>query len=531
MSLGAKVTCLVLLVYVFYATIFIVIGYSVYAKEIDDYYKHLSVGIARTAASLMDGDKIPSYAKTMTKDDSYFNMLNRLFDIKRYNDVKFIYVEIISGDNAVYIMDADTDETVLELGETRPLSPHTLGHLDTLKDGIPPFISNTESGWLSSSYAPVFDSKGDVAALVGVDMSMDEIMTKRHGHLMVLILSTAAAAILIVCSFLAFIRHFIVVPVNKLATAAVSFASDDRRDRSTGLAASAISSLDISTGDEIESLAEAIKTMTRDITEYIEYITAITSERERISAELNIASRIQSGMLPHIQPFRDMREFDIYAVMAPAKEIGGDFYDFFMIDRDHLAMVIADVSGKGVPAALFMVVSKTLIRYEMSRSGDLDAAFTSVNRQLCEGNDEDMFVTAWAAVFEISAGQLTFVNAGHNPPLVRRFGGNFEYIIERPIAVPLAVSPETRYGKYRIKLLPGDVLYLYTDGVTEAEGANGSMYGSGRLKTVLDAYGGEDPEEMLRIVMDDIGSFAGGAPQFDDITMLGMHVNEKRDIL
>jgi sigma-B regulation protein RsbU (phosphoserine phosphatase) len=235
-------------------------------------------------------------------------------------------------------------------------------------------------------------------------------------------------------------------------------------------------------------------------------------------------------MLPHeFQRFIDRHEFDIYAVMTPAKKVGGDLYDFFMIDDDHLAIVIADVSDKGVPAALFMAISKTLLRHELPRGGDLDAAFVSVNKQLCEGNDESMFVTAWAAVFEISTGWLSFVNAGHNPPLVRHSGENFEYVIQRPISPPLAVEPETRYRQNRMKLFPGDILYLYTDGVTESSDAYGNMYGGARLKEVLDSFGGTKPDEMLRFVTDDIHDFAGDAPQFDDITMLGMYVNENRD--
>jgi serine phosphatase RsbU (regulator of sigma subunit) len=187
------------------------------------------------------------------------------------------------------------------------------------------------------------------------------------------------------------------------------------------------------------------------------------------------------------------------------------------------------VSDKGVPAALFMAISKTLLRNELPRNSNLDDALISVNKQLCENNDEGMFVTAWAAVFEISTGWLSFVNAGHNPPLVRHSGGNFEYVVERPASLPLAVEPDTLYRQNRMKLFPGDTLYLYTDGVTESSNASGSMYGSVRLKEVLDAFEGTKPDEMLRFVTDDIHSFVGDAPQFDDITMLGMHVNANRD--
>jgi sigma-B regulation protein RsbU (phosphoserine phosphatase) len=526
-SLGAKTTCLVLLAYILYSAVSIVIGYSDYTINVDEHYKRLAVNIARTAAGFMDGDKIPLYAETMTKDEDYFRMLDILFEIKNDNDILFLYVEIISGDNVVYIMDADTSETAYELGEARPLAAESYKYLDNLEHGIPPFITHSNFGWLSSAYAPVFDSRGRVSALVGVDISMDEVAAEQHSYLVKLLLAMIAAVTLTIYVFLKLLRRFIIIPVNRLAAAAESFVTNGPREESAGLATSSISRLDIHTGDEIESLCAAMKTMAGDITEYVKNITEITSERERISAELNIAARIQLSMLPRVfPPFPDRLEFGLYAVMIPAKEVGGDFYDFFMIDGDHLGMVIADVSGKGVPAALFMVISKTLIRGEMTGGEDLGEVITAVNRQLCGSNDENMFVTAWAAVLEISTGTLAYVNAGHNPPLVKRAEAGFEYIKEQHPAMALAVMPETNYRRNRIKLSPGDSLYLYTDGVTEAMDTSMSLYGEDRLKRVLNASPSVDPEKLLVFLINDIKNFVGSTSQSDDITMLGIHINE-----
>ena len=174
---------------------------------------------------------------------------------------------------------------------------------------------------------------------------------------------------------------------------------------------SALALLDIHTGDEVENLSHALKRMERDINGYIENLTHVTAEKERIGAELSVATHIQASMLPCIFPaFPNRREFDIYATMTPAKEVGGDFYDFFLVDDDHLAVVIADVSGKGVPAALFMVIAKTLIKDHTQSGKPPEEVFTEVNRQLCEANDENLFVTAWMGVLEISTGKLVYVH-------------------------------------------------------------------------------------------------------------------------
>ena len=227
-------------------------------------------------------------------------------------------------------------------------------------------------------------------------------------------------------------------------------------------------------------------------------------------------------MLPRIFPaFPERTEFDIYATMNPAKEVGGDFYDFFLVDDDHLAVVIADVSGKGVPAALFMVIAKTLIKNHAQNREDPGAVFTQTNAQLCEGNDAGLFVTAWMGILEISTGKFIYVNAGHNPPLLKRAGGQFEWLKSRPGFV-LAGMEGVRYRENSLQLEPGDRLYLYTDGVTEATNGAQELFGEERLQQVLN----DDPdlpvEELLPKVKNSIDVFVGDADQFDDITMLGL---------
>ena len=253
----------------------------------------------------------------------------------------------------------------------------------------------------------------------------------------------------------------------------------------------------------------------------LERQAADSSARQRIETELNVATQIQADMLPRIFPaFPEREEFDIYASMTPAKEVGGDFYDFFLVDDDHLALVIADVSGKGVPAALFMVIAKTLLKNAAQTGLSPKSVLEKVNNQLCENNEADMFVTAWLGVYEISTGKLTAANAGHEYPALRRVEGGFELVRDRHGFV-LAGMENARYREYELTLEPGDALFVYTDGVAEATDASNTLYGTGRMLAALNARPG-GPEALLAAVRDDIDRFVGDAPQFDDITMLAI---------
>jgi len=262
--------------------------------------------------------------------------------------------------------------------------------------------------------------------------------------------------------------------------------------------------------------------MQEDMLNYIRDLMAMTAEKERIGAELNVATQIQADMLPRIfPPFPERGEFDIYAIMNPAKEVGGDFYDFFLVDDDHLAVVIADVSGKGVPAALFMVIAKTLIKNHAQNRDAPGSVFTNTNSQLCEGNDAGLFVTSWMAVLQISTGEMSYVNAGHNPPLLKRKDGRYEWLKSRPGFV-LAGMESVRYRESSIRLEDGDRLFLYTDGVTEATNAQQELFGEERLQDALNNQGDSSIRELLISVKEQIDGFVGEAEQFDDITMLGI---------
>ena len=275
------------------------------------------------------------------------------------------------------------------------------------------------------------------------------------------------------------------------------------------------------TGDEIEVLAESFAKQSARTALYIEQIKRVTAEKERIGAELDMASRIQGSQLPNLfPPFPDRKEFSLYASMDPAKEVGGDFYDFFMIDEDHMGFVIADVSGKGVPAALLMMVSRVLIKSSLQNGKSPAETLASVNNQLCESNKEDFFVTVWLAVLELSTGNGVAANAGHEHPVLRRAGGKYELQVYRH-SLAVGVMKDVPFRQHEFHLNPGDSFFVYTDGVPEATDSKSELYGTGRMLEALNRDADAEPDQVLANLTRDINRFVAGAEQFDDITMLG----------
>ena len=268
----------------------------------------------------------------------------------------------------------------------------------------------------------------------------------------------------------------------------------------------------------------------------IEKQKEITKKGARIETELNLANAIQKNMLPSIfPPFPEHREFDIYASMFPAKEVGGDFYDMFLIDDNHLAICMAAVSGKGVPASLFMMISKILIKNISCIDKETDIALTRVNNMLCDGNKLGLFVTAWFGILDLKNGNLEFVNAGHNPPLLySRKTGKFEYLRTKPNLL-LAWKENVNYIKNEIQLEPGDRIFLYTDGVTEATNSENKLYREERLQDFLNNNLNLNAEETIKALKENLDKFVGNVEQFDDITMLEFcfkgNENEKDNII
>lgn len=279
----------------------------------------------------------------------------------------------------------------------------------------------------------------------------------------------------------------------------------------------------IRSNNEIGELADDVSTMAEELDVYMDRIQEFAAENERIGAELNLASRIQLAMLPMIfPPFPEHDELDIYATMIPAKEVGGDFYDFFMVDENHLALVMADVSGKGVPAALFMTITKVLLQNELLSGKDPATVLETLNERICRNNTEEMFVTVWLGILDLKTGVLTCSNAGHEYPVLRQPGGHFEVLKDKHGFV-VGGMPGMKYTNYTIEMQPGSKLFVYTDGVPEAERGDRKQFGLEQTVTMLRRFEDLPPQSIVTGMSSAVYDFVGEVPQFDDLTMLVLH--------
>lgn len=316
---------------------------------------------------------------------------------------------------------------------------------------------------------------------------------------------------------LALIAYFIIRPLKEVQED-IRFYKDSKRSKDV------IESLSkIKSRNEIGQLAEDVIELTREIDNYTKKIASISAEEERIGTELALAARIQESMLPMtFPPFPDRKEFEIYARMDPAKEVGGDFYDFFFIDDDHLCVVIADVSGKGVPAAMFMTISKIILANTAKLGKSPAETLENANSAICPNNREEMFVTVWMGILELSTGILTASNAGHEYPILKEPGGKFELLKDRHSFV-IGGMEGLKYHSYEMRIAPGSTLFLYTDGLPEATDAKKNMFGTDRILKVLNKKPNQSPEQILHTMIGAVNNFVKDAEQFDDLTMLCLY--------
>ena len=272
--------------------------------------------------------------------------------------------------------------------------------------------------------------------------------------------------------------------------------------------------------NEFGELAADVSHLADEINRYTTEIAQFAGEKERAAAELELATHIQAGSLPSVFPaFPDRNELDLFASMDPAKEVGGDFYDFFLIDDDHLALAIADVSGKGIPAALFMMASKILLDDKAMLGGSPAEILEFVNERICSSDNDSMFVTMWLGILEISTGKLSCSNAGHEYPVIKRAGGDYELFRDKhsPAVGTMSGIP---FKSYELTLEKGDALFVYTDGVPEATNSDNELFGTDRMVEALNSAKDAKPRDLLRTLRASVDAFVGDAPQFDDLTML-----------
>lgn len=409
-SLGLKTAVGIVFIAAVLSAVAIVFGYQTYKKALEDQLIQSAFNLADTMAAEVDPDSIDRYLKSGIEDDAYWETLQHLINIQESNNIVYAVVTKPTENGFYYIYDTDQSNEAFALGDFQKFYPGDfLDNKENFLSGdiIDPIITNYEFGWLVSALVPIRDESGIMQGYVDVDLSMTEIKIMEQRFLVKLAGILIGLTVLLAILLLAATQKLLVMPINRLAAAAGDFVRRREREDS-GRSILELPGMD--TGDELGHLYRAIRQMELDIYSYIEDLTAVTAEKERIGAELDVATHIQASMLPCIFPaFPERSEFDVYASMQPAKEVGGDFYDFFLVDSNHLAVVIADVSGKGVPAALFMVIAKTLIKDHTQAGVNPAEVFSKVNQQLCESNDEGMFVTAWMGVLEISTGHMVFI--------------------------------------------------------------------------------------------------------------------------
>lgn len=362
--------------------------------------------------------------------------------------------------------------------------------------------ANVTGGKIYCYYKTLQDADGETVGAIVVGRSMTEIIeTASRATIRIMIL--IIAVLIFVCVLIAFALSTWTKAVKKVENYLNRIKNGELPD----------DKLELNTRDEITQVANCVNDMVRSL-----------KDRERIGSELSVAADIQANLLPKTFPaYPHRNDFDLFASMDPAKEVGGDFYDFFMVDADHIALVIADVSGKGVPAALFMVTTRTLIKDHCMAGLSAGDILSQANSLLCEGNAIGMFVTGWLGIVELSTGKVDFANAGHNPPAICH-DGEFTYLKCKPGFV-LAGMEGLKYQSQHLQLEPGDIIFLYTDGVTESTNIHDELYGEKRLLEFLNGHHNMSMEALCTAVKEDTDKFKGDAEQFDDITMIGFKYN------
>ncbi len=384
---------------------------------------------------------------------------------------------------------------------------------------IPIYASNDVHLFSITSGLKITNERKPVTGIIMGDFTMGDVGEDIYNFSIHYLSAIVITAIIFAIILNKRMKRTLVDPINEIAQAAEEYVSD----RQQGINDKEhFSLLEINTGDEVEHLSHVMAQMEYDLSNYMDNMKTMTAKEERARAELDMAANIQKDALPDSFPaFPERKEFDLYAVMKPAKLVGGDFYDFFLVDDDHLCVIIADVSDKGVPAALLMMAAKTVLQNNAMLGLSPGKIMEDTNNVLCANNKQMMFVTVWLGVLELSSGKLVTANAGHEYPALRLNGDDYNFIF-RDHNPMVGGFEGLEYQEYEVKLSPGDKLFIYTDGVTEAHDSEENMFGEKRLLEALNKHKDADPYETICNVEKAIADFVKDAEQFDDTTMLSL---------
>ena len=494
---------------------------SKFLKYITDHYPGRTYGVDLFFSQL-DSEAQRLYA--IWRFEYWFKVFIDTRDVYELSYVYFIFADESQDRTMVYMFDPVTKTTgdgreIFALGDVVYEAPEIHQHMWEAWDtgSVPEDLDEAKNqyGYLYTFCYPVIIG-GEKVGLMCADVSVLRINEEILMAVLRQMISTILALAMASAILFYFIKNSIIDRIIHLEGDIVRYSECKDSEIAKDIIKNKGSE------DELGSLSEQFAKMVVDLDDYMINLQHITAEKERIGAELHVATQIQADMLPRIfPPFPDRKEFDLYATMTPAKEVGGDFYDFFLVDDDHLALVIADVSGKGVPAALFMVIAKTLIKNRVMMGETPSEALRNVNEQLCEGNEAELFVTVWLAIIDLRTGHVLEANAGHEHPAIKKKDGVYELHKTRH-SPAVAALEGMRFRQTEFDLDPGDTIFVYTDGVTEATDSSDKLFGEARMLEALNHNTDKEPTELLPAVRQAIDTFVGEAPQFDDITMLGL---------
>lgn len=492
---------------------------------------------AQTAQSGTEEEKA-----ALVQSDVYQKVERSLLSLKQNMRLADIYVASYTAEGLrsyekddaswkplLYLFDcSENAETHFSFGERSAMNPGNIELFAEVVETKRPqddyIISNGEFGYNMSALVPILTQDGEVAAVVGVEVPMLRIQSAAQALVRSIILITFVVIVAVIIVFALYMLRRVVRPVGVISREVRRFGESGKRTEAGTKSLSTIR-----TRDEIQTLAEQIDKMELDMLSYVDNIKKITAEKERIGTELALAAKIQENVLPNtFPPFPDRTEFDLYATMTPAKEVGGDFYDFFLVDEDHLCLVMADVSGKGVPAALFMMASKTILANNAMQGKTPAEILEVTNEAVCSRNQEEMFVTVWLGILEISTGRLVAANAGHEFPAICPADGDYELYKDRHGFV-LGGMSGMKYKNYELTLTPGTRLFVYTDGVPEATNKEEELFGTGRMVEALNRDKEASLCEVLKHVRGAVDEFVKDAEQFDDMTMLCLEYRGRKE--
>ena len=512
-----------------------VLGVFTYYENVRKRYEQYVETIIKIAGSHIDITDMEQCMENGNKSGNYMRTQVQLDNIKSHSDVEYLYViqplHVGESDNARYVWNAVTGEENEIYGEISSLgdlsgqgfsSEMAERFMEVMEgeDEVAYYANNTaEFGYMLTGMYPLRNSMGQSIALVCVDISMNQIYQDITQYILFVLCGTLLVGAIFLLVLLRLVNKSVVFPVIRMSQSTEDFVQQSNRE--TDPSGLVFRDPKIFTGDEIQLLGENLKEMTSKVVVYMGNLQEAAADRERISAELNVATDIKSSMLPDAFPaFPERTEFDIYAKLLSANEVTGDFYDFFLIDQNHLAVVIGDINGVGIPAALLIVITQTVIKNYAKLKFEPQKVLTEANNQLSESN-EGMTATAFLGILDLANGIFTYVNAGHVAPLLKHAGGAFEPLPARDCFV-LGSMAGVPYRQQSVQLVQGDMLFLYTKGLSEAENREQVQYSYEHMHMRLNQVLGEVYElsDMLEAMTRDVEEFLDGEPAKQDMTML-----------